>query len=158
MARSRNQAKKSAASPGFSRTKASKKSQLTPSPKTKATARAAAPVPSASTLLNHSQDTTDEWFRSPCTKKGYANYVKSGKSWLTNWVANNRLDDHAEGHNEVPTDERSRFAEAFDTLTEQTPIALRLLTAYKCDHGGKGFSTAEGLRSAFKQYFERYRL
>ncbi|KAF7982023.1 hypothetical protein HWV62_30272 [Athelia sp. TMB] len=30
-----------------------------------------------------------------------------------------------------------------------------MLTAFKCDHEGKKFSTAEGIRSAFKSYFER---
>jgi len=104
--------------------------------------------PSASTLLNHSQQTTDEWYKSVRTKKGYASYVKSGKKWLAEWVAEDRLDDQES--------EESNFAGAFDNLTSQTPTALRLLTAYKCDHQGRAFATAEGLRSAFKHYFERY--
>src|SRR5262245_2003359 len=45
---------------------------------------------------------------------------------------------------------------AFDKISLRTLMALRLLTAYKCDHQGKGFSMAKGLRSAFKSYFEMY--
>jgi hypothetical protein len=106
--------------------------------------------PSASTLLNHSQQTTEEWYKSVRTKKGYASYVKSGKKWLAEWVAEDRLDDEeSEGF------VQSSFAGAFDSITSQTPTALRLLTAYKCDHQGRAFATAEGLRSAFKHYFER---
>lgn len=116
--------------------------------------------PSASELLNHSQQTTDEWYKSVRTKKGYANYVKSGKKWLEDWIADGRLEDTDEtgedGTNgEAQTVERSNFKGAFDKITSETAVALRLLTAYKCDHLGRGFATAEGLRSAFKHYFER---
>jgi len=99
-------------------------------------------------LLNHSQQTTDEWYKSVRTKKGYASYVKSRKKWLAEWVAEDRLDDQES--------EESNFAGVFDSLTSQTLTALRLLTAYKCDHQGRAFATAEGLRSTFKHYFERY--
>ncbi|KAJ7128266.1 hypothetical protein C8R46DRAFT_1237037 [Mycena filopes] len=99
-------------------------------------------LPSASSLLNNSQQTTDDWYKSPRTKKGYASYVKSGKGWLTDWTAEDRLDD------EISCD-------AFDVITAQTPLALRALTAYKCEHLERGFASAEGLRSAFKDYFER---
>ncbi|KAJ7143011.1 hypothetical protein C8R44DRAFT_726298 [Mycena epipterygia] len=111
----------------------------------KAKTAAAAPIsdlPSASSLLNNSQQTTDEWYKSPRTKKGYGNYVKGGKTWLEEWTSEGRLDD------EIAVD-------AFDNITDQTPLALRALTAYKCEHLGRGFASAEGLRSAFKDYFER---
>ncbi|KAJ6532615.1 hypothetical protein B0H19DRAFT_1383964 [Mycena capillaripes] len=88
------------------------------------------------------QQTTDEWYKSSRTKKGYANYVKSGKKWLVDWTAEGRLDDEIS-------------ADAFDSITDQTPLALRALTAYKCEHLERGFASAEGLRSAFKDYFER---
>jgi hypothetical protein len=104
--------------------------------------------PSASTLLNHSQQTMDEWYKLVRTKKGYASYVKSGKKWLAEWVAEDRLDDQES--------EESNFAGTFDSLTSQTLTVLRLLTAYKCDHQGRAFTTAEGLQSTFKHYFERY--
>lgn len=100
-------------------------------------------LPSASSLLNNSQQTTDEWYKSQRTKKGYANYVKSGKKWLLDWTAEGRLDGEI-------------AADAFDTITAETPLALRALTAFKCEHLERGFASAEGLRSAFKDYFERY--
>ncbi|KAJ7832509.1 hypothetical protein B0H13DRAFT_2370907 [Mycena leptocephala] len=99
-------------------------------------------LPSASSLIQNSLGTTEEWFKSSRTKKGYRNYVKSSKTWLADWTAEGRLD------NEI-------LADAFDVISEQTPLALRTLTAYKCKHLERGFSTAEGLRSAFKDYFER---
>ncbi|KAJ6533640.1 hypothetical protein B0H19DRAFT_1081055 [Mycena capillaripes] len=98
--------------------------------------------PSALSLLQNSQQTTDEWYKSSRTKKGYANYVKSGKKWLVDWTAEGRLDDEIS-------------ADVFDSITDQTPLALRALTAYKCEHLERGFASAEGLRSAFKDYFER---
>ncbi|KAJ7859386.1 hypothetical protein B0H13DRAFT_2570585 [Mycena leptocephala] len=115
----------------------------------RARAKAAKPVRttaavSGASLLQDSQQTTDEWYKSSRTKKGYANYVKSGKKWLVDWTAEGRLDDEIS-------------ADAFDTITEQTPLALRALTAYKCEHLERGFASAEGLRSAFKDYFERVR-
>ncbi|KAF7333246.1 hypothetical protein MSAN_02426700 [Mycena sanguinolenta] len=101
-------------------------------------------LPSAASLLNNSQQTTDEWYKSPRTKKGYANYVKSGKKWLVDWTAEDRLGDEIS-------------ADAFDNITAETPLALRALVAYKCEHLKRGFSSAEGIRSAFKDYFERVR-
>ena len=44
---------------------------------------------------------------------------------------------------------------AFDNISAQTPTVLQLLTAYKCDHLGQQFETADGLHSAFKLYWER---
>ncbi|KAK7029766.1 hypothetical protein R3P38DRAFT_3188637 [Favolaschia claudopus] len=98
--------------------------------------------PSSTSLLKHSQQTTDEWYKAARTKNGYANYVKSGKKWLAEWTSEGRLDDEI-------------GADAFDVIAEHTPLALRALTAYKCEHLERGFSSAEGLRSAFKDYFER---
>ncbi|KAJ7611137.1 hypothetical protein DFH06DRAFT_1345694 [Mycena polygramma] len=99
-------------------------------------------LPSASSLLSDSRQTTEDWYKSSRTKAGYANYVKSGKKWLVDWTAEGRLDDEISGT-------------AFDVISEDTPLALRALTAYKCEHLERGFASAEGLRSAFKDYFER---
>ncbi|KAJ6459812.1 hypothetical protein C8R47DRAFT_1081194 [Mycena vitilis] len=88
--------------------------------------------------------TTEDWYKSSRTKAGYANYVKSGKKWLLDWTAEGRLDDEISG-------------DAFDVISEDTPLALRALTAYKCEHLERGFASAEGLCSAFKDYFERVR-
>ncbi|KAJ6617090.1 hypothetical protein B0H10DRAFT_1948607 [Mycena sp. CBHHK59/15] len=99
-------------------------------------------LPSASSLLYNSQQTTEKWYKSPQTKKGYGNYVKSSKKWLVDWTAKGCL------HNEISAD-------AFDNITAQTPLALRALTAYKCEHLEWGFASAEGLCSTFKDYFEQ---
>ncbi|KAJ7127320.1 hypothetical protein C8R43DRAFT_1134814 [Mycena crocata] len=99
-------------------------------------------APSAASLLDDSRQTTDEWYKSARTKKGYGNYVKSGKKWLVEWTAEEHLDDEIS-------------ADAFDKISAETPLALRALTAYKCEHLERGFASAEGIRSAFKDYFER---
>ncbi|KAK7006849.1 hypothetical protein R3P38DRAFT_2470568, partial [Favolaschia claudopus] len=103
---------------------------------------AAAAQPSSTSLLKHSQQTTDEWYKTARTKNGYANYVKSGKKWLEEWTSEGRLDDEI-------------LADAFDVIGEHTPLALRALNAYKCEHLERSFASAEGIRSAFKDYFER---
>ena len=111
--------------------------------------------PSVSDLLSQSRLTSEEWYRSPRTTKAYAGYVKSGKIFLDSWA--DEATFVAGGPDIVNDDSEDKlgFARAFDEISSRTPLALRLLTAYKCDHQGKGFSTAEGLRSAFKSYFER---
>ncbi|KAF8326289.1 hypothetical protein F5887DRAFT_1084601 [Amanita rubescens] len=126
----------------------SRKSQL-------ATAIQAEPIlvpatPSVTQLLDQTRETTDEWYRFKRTKNGYANYVKNGKQWLGEWATEDRTDDDSEEGSM-----RVHLAQAFNTISEHTPVALRLLTAYKCEHQGCTFATAEGLRSAFKDYFER---
>ncbi|KAJ3728928.1 hypothetical protein C8R42DRAFT_750386 [Lentinula raphanica] len=99
-----------------------------------------------------SYQTTEDWYKSSSTKKGYAGYVKSGKKWVLEWAANANFDASEDADNSVDTE---GLAHAFDSISKYTPMALRLLTAYKCDHQGLKFSTAEGIRSAFKDYFER---
>ena len=111
--------------------------------------------PSPSALLSHSQLTTEEWYRSAKTTRAYASYVKSGKEFLKSWAEDGTGSQGGESDSLVDSDSRDTFVGAFDSITSRTPIALRLFLAYKCDHQQKGFSTAEGLRSAFKQYFER---
>jgi hypothetical protein len=123
------------------------------------------PAPSVTQLLDQTQETTDEWYRSKRTKNGYANYVKNGKQWVGDWATEDRTNDDSleEGmDSEDRTNDSSEegsmrvhLAQAFNTISEHTPVALRLLTAYKCEHQGCTFATAEGLRSAFKDYFER---
>lgn len=76
--------------------------------------------------------------------------MKSGKDWLAGWAAMDRADDTLEEGNS-----RIDLAQAFNTISEHTPVALRLLTAFKCEHQSCTYATAEGLRSAFKDYFER---
>jgi len=122
------------------------------------------PAPSVAQLLDQSRETTDEWYKSKRTKNGYANYVKHGKQWLGDWAIEDRTDsDDSElvtsedrtGDDPEEGSTRVHLAQAFNTISDHTPVALRLLTAYKCEHQGCTFATAEGLRSAFKDYFER---
>jgi hypothetical protein len=111
-------------------------------------------APTAASLLIQSQDTTEKWYRARRTTKAYANYVKSGKAFLESWASSHQSDPDGTEPPGGALQDRSTFAYAFDTIDEKTPIALRLLLAYKCDYEGKGFATAEGMRSAFKSYFE----
>ena len=46
--------------------------------------------PSASTLLDHTWMTTDQWYKSVKMTKSYANYVKSGMEWLEKWMKEGR--------------------------------------------------------------------
>jgi hypothetical protein len=109
----------------------------------------------ASTLLDRTRVTTEEWFKSKATTKAYASYVRSGKAWLKMFVEEGRSGEEGGATGGLGEQGHSDLSGAFDTIGEATPTALRLLIAYKCDHLGRGFSTAEGLRSAFKLYFER---
>ena len=111
--------------------------------------------PSASALLDHTRMTTDQWYKSTKTTKSYVNYVKGGKEWLESWIKESRQCLEDEDVMGEVSEERSVFAGAFDKISAHTATALQLLTAYKCDHLGRQFETAEGLRSAFKLYWER---
>ena len=46
------------------------------------------------------------------------------------------------------------FASAFNEAGEHTLIVLHMYIAFKCEHQKLGFSTVEGIRLAFKSYFE----
>ncbi|KAG5220440.1 phosphate system positive regulatory protein [Salix suchowensis] len=113
------------------------------------------PGPSTNSLLAQTVLTTDQWYRSRSTKNGYANYVKAGKKWLAEWVEQNTGESSPAGEQGIES-EASKLAGAFDVIKEETPLALRLLIAFKCEHQQRGFSTAEGIRAAFKDYFSRY--
>lgn len=115
-----------------------------------------ATVPTAAVLLEQSKLTTDGWYKSKRTTKAYANYVKAAIKWLDGWTdesgvdgSSDETDDGADG-----VGRREAFSGALSSVSEHTPTVLRLYLAFKCEHEGCGFSTAEGLRSAFKQYFE----
>jgi hypothetical protein len=111
--------------------------------------------PTAAQLLSQSQQTMDEWYKSVQTKKGYANYVKSGKEWLVEWAKKPELSGRMEDNFKVDDNLEMNLAKVFDSITEQTPVALWMLISYKCDHQGRGFVMAEGIHSAFKHYSER---
>ena len=89
----------------------------------------------ATQLLSQSQQTMDEWYKSVWTKKGYANYVMSGKEWLVEWAKKPELAGRMEDHLEFDDDLEMNLAKAFDSTTEQTPVALQMLISYN-DHQG----------------------
>ncbi|KAI0057704.1 hypothetical protein BV25DRAFT_1919893 [Artomyces pyxidatus] len=91
------------------------------------------------------------WYHSKNTTKAYSNYVKAGKKWLKEFVQQSTTNETgAPG-----VDNANQLAGAFDSISDQTPLALKLYTAFKCEEGQLGFSTAEGARTAFKDYFTR---
>lgn len=116
---------------------------------------AVAPAPSAAVLLGQSLQTTDQWYRATRTLNGYASYVKAAKTWLREWIEQGNLTEEVEGETLEGANERRRFANAFDSITAETALVLRLYTTFKCDVANLGYATAEGIRSAFKSYFER---
>lgn len=109
-------------------------------------------------MLESSRLTTEAWYKSKRTTNAYANYVKAGKAWLEKWVAEelSNGDPDVEGPPETVASGNGRavFAGVFDEAGEHTPTVLRMYVAFKCEHQKLGFSTAEGIRSAFKGYFE----
>lgn len=115
--------------------------------------------PDPEALLECSRLTTEAWYKSKRTTKAYTNYVKAGKAWLQKWVAEETasgegMESGQEGVTQSPGDRRALFSGAFDEAGEHTPNVLRMYIAFKCEHQKLGFSTAEGIRSAFKSYFE----
>lgn len=123
------------------------------SPKKHALGTAETARPTAASLDSSSRLTAEQWYRSKNTTKTYAAYVKAGKKWLASWAEEGR--ETLEGEFQGDGAGVPELANSFDTIGEHTPTALRMLTAFKCDHEEKKFATAEGLRSSFKSYFER---
>lgn len=123
------------------------------SPKKQTLGAAENPHPTVASLDSSSRLTAEQWYRSKNTTKTYAAYVKAGKEWLASWAKEGR--EALEGEFQGDGVGVPELGNALDTIGEHTPTALRMLTAFKCDHQEKKFSTAEGLRSSFKSYFER---
>lgn len=122
--------------------------------------------------------TTEQWFKAKRTTNAYAGYVKAGKKWLEDWVKvgeglrtdvldavqsgdadQNVVEETAaaveSGDSNVGVGVRPAYAGALDVIGEHTPTVLLLLTTFKCEREGCKFNTAEGIRSAFKDYFEQ---
>lgn len=81
--------------------------------------------------------------------------MASGKQWLKKWL------EKAIGEGDAAVtetvDRPEDMLRAFDELNEYTPVALLMLTTFKCETQDKPckFATAQNIRSAFKDYFER---
>ncbi|KAF9944455.1 hypothetical protein BGZ70_004632, partial [Mortierella alpina] len=84
--------------------------------------------------LESVQRTVNTYRRSKGTKRNYDGDINRGKAFIVG------LGDSA-------------LKNAFEELSELTPTALRVLIASKCETQGCSYKTAEGIRSAFKQYF-----
>jgi hypothetical protein len=120
-------------------------------------------------LLEKAVLTTDQWYKSKNTQKGYASYVKGGKKFVEEWdkehaeATDVEIEDGAvESTSDSPQPDLSPsssnsliLSRVFDEIGVHTPTALQLYTAYKCELQKRTFSVAEGIRSAFKLYFER---
>ena len=115
-------------------------------------------MPNSGSLLKSSRLTTEAWYKSKCTTIVYANYVKAGKAWLEKWVvkepSNGDSDVGGPPEPVASGNGHAVFASAFNEAGEHTPTVLHMYVAFKCEHQKLGFSTAEGIRSAFKSYFE----
>jgi len=106
-------------------------------------------------LLSQVQQTTDEWFHSRRTTKGYARNVKAGREWLEGWVELSKSLENNEELEGAGDMINPAFANAFDEIGEHTPTVLMLYTTLKCEQEGCKFATAEAIRSSFKDYFEQ---
>lgn len=106
-------------------------------------------------LLAQGQETVDEWFKSKRTTRQYQSTVSSGKQWLKNWLE--KAIGEGDGAVTETVDRPEDMLRAFDELNEYTPVALLMLTTFKCETQEKPckFATAQNIRSAFKDYFER---
>jgi hypothetical protein len=125
-------------------------------------------TPSRSGLHQQTLLTTEQWYKSKNTQKGYASHVRGGKQFVKDWDAEHEEEaedpNGEEGEDGIEAGSSSlrsspnslRLGKVFDEIGENTPTALRLYTADKCERLGRSFSVAEGTRSAFKLYFERY--
>lgn len=105
-------------------------------------------------LLSQSKETTEQWYKSKRTLKGYAGYVKAGRGWLVDAFPEEEQEGDEDGRL-LDEDENAEMRTGFDVLSESTPLALRLFTTYKTEVDNCKFKTAEGIRSAFKDYFAR---
>ncbi|KAJ8487334.1 hypothetical protein ONZ45_g14383 [Pleurotus djamor] len=154
----RTAGKDSGSAPSTPKKRPRKKAIAPPTPNTPSTqSEQPSDEPTIRALLGHTTATSAEWFHTKSTTTNYRNNVKAGKAWLATW-AKDAGDGGSEGMPagaEGYQGDISSLADAFDTIKEETPLALRLWIAYKCDHQNCGFSTAESHRAAFKDYFER---
>lgn len=124
--------------------------------KTKSTSRkrkdAPASLPSYASLSHLSAEKVTAWFRAPATSDAYKRYVREGKEWVTKWAEGmDEPEDVIQGLGEGLVGDE--LASAFDVIREATPKALHAFVVYKCVIMENSYKTAEGIHSAFKNYF-----
>lgn len=103
-----------------------------------------------------SQQTIDNWYRSKNTTKAYAGYVRAGFKWVEAFTDATRFDLDGSQATLMDPEQRMKLRGALETPGEWSPMALRAFIASKCDYDTKKYSTAEGIRAAFKNYWEQY--
>lgn len=89
------------------------------------------------------QAAINEHYLRPKTVSAYSSYMKQIRRF---W------EDHLNQHKSHSDED----ANALKTLNSSTPKVLRYFIIKKCRNEGKGFSTAEGARSAFKEFSIEY--
>ena len=109
-------------------------------------------LPSYDTLAALSAQKVNEWFRAATTQELYKRYVREAKTWLEDWTSGMTNSDVDALEVQLATDQIA-FKYAFDTMSEYTAKALHAFVIYKCNVQGLSYKTAEGIRSAFKNYF-----
>ncbi|KDQ25204.1 hypothetical protein PLEOSDRAFT_169293 [Pleurotus ostreatus PC15] len=114
---------------------------------------------SSHTVFQNHQRTSSSGCRATSGSKQSDNGPVAGILWLENWVkdaASAEKDDNTT--NEISEDTQApdvALKGTFEVIKEETPLALRLFITYKCNHQGRGFSTAKGTCSVFEDYFKR---
>lgn len=98
----------------------------------------------ASMLYESINSTIRQYYRKGKTTVSYANHIKLAKKWLHDAVTAGHVD--------------SSMADGFTVLSDRTAEALLLYTAHKCSSEGQSlsYSTAEGIRYAFREYWIKY--
>lgn len=106
-------------------------------------------------LQNTQIEQTKRWALAKRTSEAYSGYVKRGKEFLKQLIANSRT------AGEVLTDKygdpinEDDFKNVFDDPPNQySAEALMMYLSEECHKLGKGKSTAQALYSAFKKHWE----
>lgn len=93
------------------------------------------PLPaSIQNALAAANETIEKYRFSKKTTSNYKTYIERGKKYASN--------------------SGPEVANVFDSITSITPVILRAFVSHKCNENGLSYKTAEGIRSAFKRYFQ----
>ncbi|KAF9207016.1 hypothetical protein BGZ49_001352 [Haplosporangium sp. Z 27] len=90
-------------------------------------------LPSIQSELDTTKSTEDHRY-SKKTRGNYNGHIERGKKYASEFGPD--------------------MAGAFDSISRITPVVLRAFVSNKCNENGYSYKTAEGIRSAFKKYFE----
>ncbi len=107
---------------------------------------------SLSALKHISTTACKEYGKAKSTRKSYAYYVKTGKEFLDEIVAEQLRD----ADSAIDGIELKLWKEAFSDLApnKHSANALELFLTQKCLHDEHGQSTAEGIQAAFADFWD----